>query len=163
VRRIAVLVIVLAGIPLLTGCTSKKSAGGPGAPGYEEPEEFDDSQAGSAVQERATGLPAVYFDYDSSLIRGDQRTTVEANASELESRRVARIVLAGHCDERGSEEYNLALGERRANAVRQQLVDLGIEGSRLETVSYGESRPAVLGSMESAWRMNRRVEFLAAN
>ena len=67
--------------------------------------------------------------------------------------------MEGHCDERGSEEYNLALGERRANAVRQYLVNLGVTNSTLDTVSFGESKPAVQGHDESAWRWNRRAEF----
>jgi peptidoglycan-associated lipoprotein len=165
VRVRTALLILLAGVPLFAACSAKKEVGGPGTPGYEEPEEFDDSAGGDAtgVGERAIGIPAIYFDYDSSSIRRDQRSIVEANASELKTSGTQRVVLAGHCDERGSDEYNLALGERRANAVRKHLIDLGIEGSRLDTVSYGEDQPAVAGSSESAWRMNRRVEFLATN
>ena len=69
------------------------------------------------------------------------------------------ITIEGHCDERGSEEYNLALGERRASGVKRYLVDLGVPASRLRTVSFGEAKPAVVGHDESAWRYNRRAEF----
>jgi len=70
------------------------------------------------------------------------------------------VVIEGHCDERGSEEYNLALGERRADAVRRYMTDLGVPGGRMSTVSFGESRPAVQGHDESAWRYNRRADFV---
>ena len=73
------------------------------------------------------------------------------------------VVIEGNTDERGSEEYNLALGERRADTVKRYLVDLGVPSARLSTVSFGESRPAVQGHDESAWRYNRRVEFAAGN
>ena len=69
------------------------------------------------------------------------------------------MTIEGHCDERGSEEYNLALGERRANAVKRYMVDLGVPSSQLRTVSFGEAKPAVVGHDESAWRYNRRTEF----
>ncbi len=108
----------------------------------------------------ATNLAAVYFDYDSSNVRNDQKPTLQQNATAIGGMS-GSIVVEGHCDERGSEEYNLALGERRASAVKQYLVDSGADGARLETVSFGESSPAVQGSDESAWKWNRRAEFKA--
>ena len=80
-------------------------------------------------------------------------------SSDLLNRQLGTLTLQGNCDERGSEEYNLALGERRAASVKKYLVDLGVPSSRLKTVSFGESKPAVPGHDESAWKWNRRVDF----
>ncbi len=100
-----------------------------------------------------------YFDFDQSLLRPESRAALTVYARVLqESPKSVR--LEGHADERGSREYNMALGERRANAVRDFLVLQGVDGSLIETVSYGEERPAEVGSFESAWSKNRRVELI---
>jgi peptidoglycan-associated lipoprotein len=123
-------------------------------------EEFTDaSSRASEPVETPVGLEPIYFDYDQSVIRDDQRATLGSNANALKGMSLAKVTVEGHCDERGSDEYNLALGERRANAVKQYLADSGVT-TQIDTVSYGESRPAVQGSDESAWRMNRRAEFV---
>lgn len=115
---------------------------------------------GGGGGERVAELETVYFDYDRAVIRDDQKPTLRANASAINANPAWRtVVIEGHCDERGSEEYNLALGERRANATKQYLVDSGIQGSRIDTVSFGESKPSVQGHDESAWKWNRRSEF----
>jgi peptidoglycan-associated lipoprotein len=106
-----------------------------------------------------SGLQAVYFDYDSSAIRADAAATLRRNADMINQNPNVLIQLAGHCDERGTQEYNFALGERRALSVRDHLITLGVSGGRLVTISYGEEFPAVLGSNEAAWAQNRRVEF----
>jgi peptidoglycan-associated lipoprotein len=103
-------------------------------------------------------LGTVYFDFDSAVLRADSAGTLKKNAATMRATPDAIVTLEGHCDERGSEEYNLALGERRAEAVRVYLVDLGIPSSRLRVVSFGEAKPAVMGHDESAWKWNRRVE-----
>ncbi len=110
------------------------------------------------VRRTSVDLETIYFDFDRYDIRADARPVLRANAGEI-SDFDGRVTIEGHCDERGSEEYNLALGERRANATKRYLVDLGVPASRLRTVSYGESRPAVQGHDESAWRYNRRAQF----
>jgi peptidoglycan-associated lipoprotein len=102
----------------------------------------------------------VFFDFDKYNIRADQRGTVEALAAWLDTNPSVTLTIEGHCDERGTREYNLARGERRANSVRDYLVALGINPGRLSTVSYGEERPAVLGSNDSAWAQNRRGVFV---
>ncbi len=108
----------------------------------------------------ATILQSVYFDFDRYEIREDAKPVLRVNARGIKSNsRWGNITIEGHCDERGSEEYNLALGERRANGVKRYLVDLGVPSSRLRTVSFGEAKPAVMGHDESAWRYNRRAEF----
>jgi len=102
----------------------------------------------------------IYFDYDQSDISDDARATITAHATYLASRPDMRVVLEGHTDERGSREYNIGLGERRAQAVRRLILFQGVTDDQIETVSFGEERPAMDGSDESAWSQNRRVEIL---
>lgn len=113
------------------------------------------------VEPRSTAeLATIYFAYDRSDIQEDARRVLRANAQAIQSNgEWGSITLEGHCDERGSEEYNLALGERRATAAKRYLVDLGVPSSRMVTVSFGESSPSVQGHDESAWHWNRNVEF----
>ena len=101
----------------------------------------------------------VYFDFDSSAIKSSESSKVAAVADFLKGNTSAAVRVDGHCDERGTEEYNRALGERRALAVREELVRLGIVPGRVDTRSYGEDRPAVPGQDEGAYRLNRRGEF----
>ncbi len=104
-------------------------------------------------------LNSVYFDYDKSAIRSDQRMPLDENAKKLRDYRAEdKVIIEGHCDERGTVEYNLALGERRASAVKQYLTKAGIKKDRLETISYGKERPLAMGSGEDAWAKNRRAE-----
>ena len=114
----------------------------------------------SAAEREALGLRTIYFDFDQFALSASARETLRRNAEILKSHPEIRVEIQGNCDERGSEEYNLALGERRANAVKRYLVDLGVPSSRLRTVSFGEARPAVQGHDESAWRYNRRADFV---
>ncbi len=102
----------------------------------------------------------VFFDFDRNDLRPEARATVEALAVWMNSYPATTIAVEGHADERGTREYNLALGERRANSVRDYLVALGIGSNRLSTISYGKERPAVLGSNEEAWAQNRRGVFV---
>jgi len=99
----------------------------------------------------------VFFDTDSSTVREDGRQTLNRQAEWLKKYGNYQITIEGHCDERGTREYNLALGERRANAARQYLIAQGIPASRLKTVSYGKERPDPVGSDEAAWARNRRA------
>jgi peptidoglycan-associated lipoprotein len=102
----------------------------------------------------------VFFDFDKSDLMPEARSTVEALAAWLNNYPATTIAIEGHCDERGTREYNLALGERRASAVHDYLVALGVDPSRLSTISYGKERPAVLGSNEDSWAQNRRDVFV---
>jgi peptidoglycan-associated lipoprotein len=99
----------------------------------------------------------VYFDFDQSSLREDGRATLTKQAEWLKKYTNYPITIEGHCDERGTREYNLALGERRANAVRQYLVAQGLPADRIKTISYGKERPEVVGSDEGAWARNRRA------
>ena len=143
----------------LLGCSStpEDAEGAGGGTGSE----FRDMPADdSGMQSRLLDLQTIYFDFDSSDIRSDARPVLAANADAINKKTTGVVTIEGHCDERGSTEYNLALGERRANAVRNYLVDLGVPSSRLRTVSFGEDRAAVQGHDESAWRYNRRADFV---
>jgi len=107
------------------------------------------------------GLRRIYFDTDKWNIRDDARDALKKNADILEANPDVKIQIEGHCDERNTVEYNLALGERRASAVREYLVKLGVDAARISTISYGEERSVALGHDESAWSQNRRGEFVA--
>jgi peptidoglycan-associated lipoprotein len=147
-------VIGFAAALLLGACASDQPAtdgsasatsGGAGAPPPGSIEEFQVS-----VGDR------VFFDYDSYEIRPDAQNTLQQQAAWLQQYGQYIVTIEGHCDERGTREYNLALGERRANSVRNYLVALGVDGNRLQTISYGKERPEMPGSDESAWAQNRR-------
>lgn len=99
----------------------------------------------------------VFFGYDSSVLTGEGQATLERQAAWLKQYPSVNVTLEGHADERGTREYNIALGERRANAAKRYLVSLGIDSSRINVVSYGKERPAVLGSTEDAYAQNRRA------
>jgi peptidoglycan-associated lipoprotein len=102
----------------------------------------------------------VYFDFDSSVVKSSEQSKISSVAEALKAAPANKLRIEGHCDERGTEGYNMALGERRALALREYLMNLGISGNRIQTVSYGESRPVAQGHDESAWRLNRRGEFI---
>ncbi len=102
----------------------------------------------------------LYFDFDSSKINEEERAIVTAHAGFLASNPAAKITLEGHADERGTREYNIGLGERRAMSVRELLLFMGARDDQIQTLSYGEEKPAALGHDESSWRLNRRVEIV---
>lgn len=114
----------------------------------------DNVSAGPANVEKI-----VYFDYDSYIVKPEFQSLIEAHAQFLKSNSRAKLSLEGHTDERGGREYNLALGQKRADAVRQSLTLLGVSTSQVETVSFGEENPAVQGTDEAAYSKNRRAEF----
>jgi peptidoglycan-associated lipoprotein len=104
-------------------------------------------------------LAKIYFEYDMAELSDQTRATLDAKIRALRANPGVRLRISGHADERGSDEYNIALGQRRAAAAKRYLTDQGVDPSRLETVSYGEARPAVDGHDENAYRQNRRDEF----
>ncbi|HET9684582.1 MAG TPA: OmpA family protein [Gemmatimonadaceae bacterium] len=125
----------------------------------------DAAARAQATQAELTGILAarVYFDYDRDALRDDAMATLDQKAAVLQANPGVTMVITGHTDERGSDEYNLALGQRRAAQVKRYLVSKGIDGARLTTQSMGESQPAVQGSDEGAYQQNRRAEFEARN
>jgi peptidoglycan-associated lipoprotein len=105
-------------------------------------------------------LAAIYFDFDEFQLRGDAQSTLKSNAQLMRDNPSWQVQIEGNCDERGSDEYNLALGKKRAEAAKSYLVDLGIDATRIATISYGEENPAVQGHDEMAWSKNRRDDFV---
>jgi peptidoglycan-associated lipoprotein len=106
-------------------------------------------------------LSDVYFDFDSYNLTSEAKGTLESNAHEMKRVTEGNVTIEGHCDERGTRAYNLALGEKRANAAKDYLVALGVSASRINTVSYGKERPFDDGHDESAWAKNRRGHFVS--
>ncbi len=120
----------------------------------------------AALREKAflsAPLQVIYFDYDKYIIRDSEKDSLARNAKWLSENKTAKVRIEGHADERGEEEYNLALGDKRARGVKNYLQSMGINQERLSTLSYGEERPAVDGHGEDAWEKNRRVEFKLIN
>ena len=101
-----------------------------------------------------------YFDFDQAIVKRTGHSELNKHASALQSNRMLWVRLEGHADERGTREYNLALGERRANSIRAYLVAQGVSSSQIEVISYGEEKPVVGGDSESSWSQNRRVEIV---
>jgi peptidoglycan-associated lipoprotein len=171
-RRI--LVVLLVACLGLTACAHKKpietppppasevgagsEASGAGANGAAAGQNGDDETAGP--QAGLLAKRVIYFDFDSSEIKGEGTDIVGAHAKYLASHPTARVRLEGHTDDRGSREYNIGLGERRAQSVRRALLLQGATEAQLSTVSYGAERPAVAGHDETAWAKNRRVEVV---
>lgn len=147
---------------LLAACDSSSSDnganGGAGANGAGAGQGIlGTTRDGSTVGDR------VYFETDSSVVNSDGQGVLERQAEWLKQYGQVNVTLEGHADERGTREYNLALGERRATAAKNYLVSQGIAATRITTISYGKERPAVMGNDESAWSQNRRAVTVIAN
>jgi peptidoglycan-associated lipoprotein len=144
---------------LVTACetapTSNTSANGGGVNGMGGEHGVGSDESMGTLP--GTNIPdRVFFDYDSSVVRPDGQDTLREQAGWLKEHAGTHVTIEGHCDERGTREYNLALGERRANAVKNYLVSQGVVSNRISVVSYGKERPAVVGDNEDAWAKNRR-------
>jgi peptidoglycan-associated lipoprotein len=105
------------------------------------------------------GEEDIYFDFDSSVLKPSAQAALREKAAFMRSRPDVNVIIEGHCDERGTAEYNIALGERRAESAKAFLMNLGVSGSRMTTISYGEEKPAAMGHNEQAWAKNRRAHF----
>lgn len=119
-----------------------------------------DMQKASSLAQLQSALEKIYFDFDSSALSASSRATLTKNAAAIRKQPAAKVRIEGNCDERGSSEYNLALGERRAKAAQQYLVTSGVKPEQLSIISYGKEKPAVQGSDEAAMAKNRRDEFV---
>ncbi|MGC1478899.1 MAG: OmpA family protein [Chthoniobacterales bacterium] len=151
-------------VTLLTGCANKGGLDddyvgidGDYVTGTPLPDRIEGANFYGSTVNRSQ-FPPVYFGYDSVTVADSEFTTLDTVASALEGNN-DDVIIAGFTDVRGTEEYNRGLGERRAQAVRESLIGLGISGSRIQTVSFGEEMPADPGSGDSAWAANRRAEF----
>jgi peptidoglycan-associated lipoprotein len=123
----------------------------------------DDKQSADYKRKNGRSSPqmkSIYYDFDQSAVRKDQAPKMEANAQHLKKNRAARVIVEGNCDERGTKEYNLALGERRAMAAKKYLINLGVEAGRIRTMSFGEERPLFPGTEEADYELNRRSDFV---
>lgn len=114
-----------------------------------------------AAAEAVAGLNSIYFDFDRSFVRDDARLVMKANAEWLKANPNAKVRIEGNCDERGTIEYNQALGQRRAAAAKKYLTDLGIASSRISLISYGKEKPACGDQTEDCWQKNRRADLVA--
>jgi peptidoglycan-associated lipoprotein len=175
--RIQSLVVVATVLMLAAGCAKRApEVSAPTSPGTTGPtaeelraREEAERRRRIAESQIATGptMPSpgssvmnpVYFEFDQSALSDQARNTLVRNAEWLQGNPQVRVQVEGHTDERGTPEYNLALGERRATSVKSYLTSLGIDAGRLVTISYGKERPTDSGHSEPAWAMNRRVEF----
>ena len=126
---------------------------------------IDDGTSGSGGTQSGTGdvdplsVRTVYFGYDEAIINDEAQAIIRAHAEVLVENPDATVLISGHADERGTREYNLALGDQRAEAVSSYFQEFGVDVSRISVVSFGEESPAAMGSNESAWSLNRRAEF----
>ncbi|HEY1962682.1 MAG TPA: peptidoglycan-associated lipoprotein Pal [Rhizomicrobium sp.] len=154
--------IAVAGAIVLAGCTTKPppaTQGPPEAPPASSeyaPVSQSNIIPGSAEDLRVNVGDTVHFDYDRYQLREEDRSILQRQASWLQKYPQVRVGIEGHCDERGTREYNLALGARRANAVKEYLVSLGVSSGRVETISYGKERPACTESSDACYAQNRR-------
>ena len=150
---------LLAAVSFLAACSTAPetgtTAGGTGA-AAPPPAVTSGVRAGSQQDLAATAGDRIYFAYDKSDISPEARAILTKQSDWLKKNGNVTVTVEGHCDERGTREYNLALGERRATSVKNVLVALGIPANRVSTISYGKERPAVVGSTEAAWAQNRR-------
>ncbi|MCQ4163024.1 peptidoglycan-associated lipoprotein Pal [Roseomonas sp. GC11] len=147
----------LAAAALLAACASEDTTGAATGAGAAGGATAGAVRPGSQEDLVANVGDRVFFDTDSSSVRGDQRATLQRQAAWLAQYPQVQVTVEGHADERGTREYNLALGQRRANAARDGLVAQGVAAARVNTISYGKDRPAALGSTADAWAQNRRA------
>lgn len=157
-------VAALAAAVALAGCSSTSTTTGGGADGAANGANAQGAgasgvTAGAAWSDVAKLRTVFYFDFDQSVVKQEGFADLEGHAKYLANNPSATVRLEGHADERGTREYNIALGEARANAVARLLMVNGASSSQIETISYGEEKPAMLGHTESEWALNRRVEL----
>jgi peptidoglycan-associated lipoprotein len=173
--RVSFMLILLLGIVSLWGCpkktevttspeTQKENIAAQQAPAAPSNESKATEAKPEGPVEKATstaeGLKPVYFDFDKSFIRDEAKTIMQANAEWLKANPKAKIKIEGNCDERGTIEYNQALGQRRALSAKKYLTDLGISGHRISLISYGKEKPICSEHEESCWQKNRRDDFV---
>lgn len=148
-------VLALCTLAFSAGCSKKAQDDESGMPMGGEGGSIGDSDSGSAM-----GLQTVYFAYDSYSLESETKSVLQANAQILTDKPSLMIQIEGHCDERGGIQYNIALGEKRANAAKKFLMDEGISADRVATVSYGKERPLDPGHTDESWSKNRRGNFV---
>jgi peptidoglycan-associated lipoprotein len=158
---------LLAALLVAVGCASRKQVTTteidtpPPPPPQEETTPPPTPPPAQTEPESRVTLTDAFFDFDEASLRADAKSALENNAKWMQANSGSNVIVEGHCDERGSVEYNLALGERRAKAAKEYLVSYGIAAGRITTISYGKERPFDPGHDENAWSQNRRAHFVA--
>lgn len=159
---IGIFAVLVFGLAIFTGCAEKKTVVTDGS--AQEQKVAAAQTAEQSAKMRAAAIAAtvsdINFDFDKSNIRPDAREILKTNADVFLNNSASTIVIGGYCDERGTAEYNMALGQKRAQEAKKYLVNLGIKESKMKTISYGEERPLDPGSNEEAWAKNRRAHFV---
>lgn len=159
--RMALLPLLLCSSLLLSGgCSSKKKRNSEGSAMQSASSDLDFDINADSDSGKAGDLRTVYFDFNSSQLSSNTRENLEDNAKFLKKYPSVEVQVEGHCDERGGIQYNLALGEKRARAIRNYLVAMGIARNRISTISFGKERPVAFGHDEDAWGKNRRGNFV---
>lgn len=187
-KRLFIVLLVISGIVLIAGCSTKRILP-PEQPATEQTEEkAGDKKAGvdtgvskeppresitekqlskaqpsdieTTIKELQTKIKDIYFDYDKYDMRDDAKPVMKEVADMLSKNRKIKVIIEGHCDERGTNEYNLGLGDRRANSAKQYMASLGIPSGKIETISYGEEKPVCSEQAEECWGKNRRAHFV---
>jgi peptidoglycan-associated lipoprotein len=166
---VGMFIVVIFALTIFTGCAEKKAVVTEGT----AQEEAAPAQSAATTKEQSvkvepaaapetaeTMVKDIFFEFDKSNISPDAREILKANADFLLKNGNSKVVIEGHCDERGTAEYNMALGQRRAQETKNYLVNLGIKEPRIKTISYGEERPFDPGHNEDAWAKNRRAHFV---
>jgi peptidoglycan-associated lipoprotein len=154
-----------ASIVLIAGCTTKPQATAEAPPpaASSGPMTTETQSSVVAGSEQVNVGDTVHFEYNAYAVKDDDKTTLQRQAAWLQKYPAVRVTVEGHCDERGTREYNLALGARRANSVKEYLVSLGVSSARVDTISYGKERPICTESDESCWAQNRRGVTVVAS
>lgn len=150
---------------MVVGCAKKPKVEAPTQPTTTETKPSvtpsdQPTDKGTVESEPSSKFRAIYFDFDRYNLRDDAKADLRKNIDVMMQDQNIRITVEGHCDERGTVEYNLALGERRAKSARDYMVSMGVKADRISTISYGKERPAAFGQDEGAWAKNRRDEFV---
>ena len=166
-RSVLILTILAATLTLTSCASNKKKTDGVDSANVDSTSLDNGNNTGMALDlngdsdsNRAGALKTVYFDYSSAAITGSTRDTLNGNAEYLKTNAAVKVQVEGHCDERGSVQFNLALGEKRAKSVRDYLVSQGIAGSRISVISLGKEKPVSFGHDEESWSKNRRGNFV---
>lgn len=157
-RRLA-LVLSLVAMAAASGCAGKKKAEDSSS-GNITGAAADENTLGDSDSGKAFGLKTIHFGYDSFVLDSESKTSLKANAKTMTDKSTLKIQVEGHCDQHGGIQYNIALGEKRANAVKKYLMDQGVKPDRITTISYGKERPVDSGSSAEADAKNRRANFV---
>jgi peptidoglycan-associated lipoprotein len=168
-KRLLVALLPVLLLALIAGCVKKPEVEPETRP-YETPTDVDTTETTVTPPDETPVEPepviefrTIYFDFDKHNLRDDAKRDLQFNVQTMREYPDLRVRIEGHCDERGTVEYNLALGERRARSARDYMIGLGIEPDRIDIISYGKERPVALGHNEEAWAKNRRAEFVRMN